>query len=399
MISVAAAEQIILAQADFLGAETAPLDAAHGRVLQAPLIADRDFPPFTRVSMDGIAIAYSAYAGGRRTFPIAGVQAAGAAPLHLNHPGACLEVMTGAVLPTGADTVIRYEDLSIQNGEATIVVEQVRAGQNAHPQGLDRRAGDRLATPGVVLSPGEIGLAATVGQAVLEVARAPRIAVIYTGDELVGVADQPLPHQIRASNGYALRSVLARFGCEVKMHHLPDAPDIIRAQLAAMLDRYDALILSGGVSKGKYDFIPESLQELGVEQLFYKVRQRPGKPFWFGRQPSGPSVFALPGNPVSALMCALRYCVPWVRKAMGLEPFDPLYAVLEEDFSLKPDLTCFLAVSVKSDPLTGQLQAFPVPGRGSGDLANLALTDGFMELPAGTGFYEKGGVYPVYLYR
>ena len=399
MISVSQATQIILDHAASFGEEAVPLEAAAGRVLREDLVADRDFPPFTRVSMDGIAIRYAAFEAGRRRFAIAGTQGAGAPPLTLEEAEQCLEVMTGAVLPVGTDTVIRYEDLEIRDGVAHLTVDEIRQGQNAHPRGLDRSKGDVLVRAGARLTPGEIGVAATIGKSTLQVARRPRIAILYTGDELVSIDETPEPHQIRVSNGFTIRTALAHWQITADQLHLPDEPGIIRERLQSCLQDYDALILSGGVSKGKFDYIPDSLTALGVQQLFHRVKQRPGKPFWFGRQPEGATVFALPGNPVSALMCTLRYVGPWLSKSLGRPAGPSAFAMLAKDYTFKPGMPYFLTVRVQSDPATGRLLAYPLAGRGSGDLANLSDADGFLELPAGDGLFQRGTVFPLYLYR
>ncbi|HRJ13752.1 MAG TPA: molybdopterin molybdenumtransferase MoeA, partial [Saprospiraceae bacterium] len=193
MISASEAFQIVLQHAASFGDEHIPLDRALGRILREPLCADRDFPPFDRVTMDGIAIDFQAFAQGQRQFPIRGIQAAGAPPIHLADPNSALEVMTGAMLPTGANTVIRYEDVEIKDSVAHILTEDVKAGQNIHRQGHDRRAGDVIVPAGRRISPAEIGVAATVGKASLLAARLPKIAILYTGDELVDVETTPLP--------------------------------------------------------------------------------------------------------------------------------------------------------------------------------------------------------------
>ena len=155
------------------------------------------------------------------------------------------------------------------------------------------------------------------------------------------------------------------------------------------------LVLSGGVSKGKYDYLPEALQYIGVEQLFHRVKQRPGKPFWFGKAPNGTLVFALPGNPVSSFMCTRRYLIPFLEKSLIGDISKPQWAVLAEDFRFKPDLTHFLQVELSTNE-KGQLMAKPVEGNGSGDLANLTDANAFMQLPRGKDFFQQGGVYPVF---
>lgn len=398
MISVPEAFRIVLEHAASFGDERIPLDHALGRILREPLCADRDFPPFDRVTMDGIAIDFQAFAKGKRQFPICGIQAAGAPPLHLADPNSALEVMTGAILPAGADTVIRYEDVAIKDGMAQVHTDDVKAGQNVHPQGHDRRAGDVIVPAGRRVSPAEIGVAATVGKASLLVARLPRIAVLYTGDELVEVEHTPLPHQIRVSNAYSIQSLLSPWGIEAQRIHLPDDLEATTAALASALQQFDALILSGGVSEGKFDYVPRALAELGVQQLFHKVAQRPGKPFWFGLSPNGRTVFALPGNPVSVVAGMVRYVLPWLRQSLGLPAAPQERAVLAEDFEFKPHLTYYLQVRVACSE-TGQLIARPLAGKGSGDLANLADADAFLELPQERSSFSAGQVFPLWRYR
>ena len=166
--------------------------------------------------------------------------------------------------------------------------------------------------------------------------------------------------------------------------------------LKQVLETYDVLVLSGGVSMGKLDYVPEILAELGVEKLFHKVSQRPGKPFWFGRHKGG-VVFALPGNPVSTFVGLKRYVIPFLYRSVGVEP-KVVRARLTEDFTFKPDLTYFLQVSLEYND-EGQLMATPAPGHGSGDLANLVNSEAFIELPQGENIYKAGAVFTCYPFR
>ena len=400
MISVQEASNIIQSRIKDFGTEMVPLQQAVGRILVEDIRADRDFPPFTRITMDGIAIQYEAFANGQYSFPIQGIQAAGAPQQTLQNPQACLEAMTGGVLPNNADTIIRYEDVRIEDGVAHLVEGlKIRKGQNAHSQGFDRKTGDVIIKAGRQLSPAEVGVAATVGMAYLKVKRLPTVAIISTGDELVGIEDTPAPHQIRSSNVFAIQSVLAKWGITADPHHIVD--DLVHTQkrLGDLLEKYDALLLSGGVSKGKFDYVPAALEALNVKKYFHRISQRPGKPFWFGEAPDGTMVFALPGNPVSSFMCNLRYFQPWLRESLGLTPSQAIYAQLTADFTFKPDLTYFLQVKTHYDPSTGKLMATPVPGKGSGDLANLADADAFLELPSGRDLFKEGEVYSLIFYR
>ena len=399
MISIEEATKIVLDHSKSYGEEMVPLSEATGRILRQDIHADRDFPPFTRVTMDGIAIRYNAYANGLRKFLIEGMQAAGTPQRTLLNPEGCLEVMTGAILPENTDTVIRYEDVKIENGTARLQANGIQKGQNAHFRAFDRKEGERLIPAGAIISPAEVGVAATVGLPSLKVAKLPTVAIISTGDELVEVEQTPEPHQIRTSNVYTIASTLYRWGIRPDRLHIADDMDATKAKLSACLEQYDVLILSGGVSKGRFDYIPAALNALGVTKLLHKVKQRPGKPFWFGESPNGKIIFALPGNPVSAFMCAMRYLRPWLRKSMGLAPIDHSYAVLAEDFKFKADLTYFLQVRTFVDPDTGRLMAVPAEGHGSGDLANLVDADAFLELPRGKDKFKKGKVFPLIPYR
>lgn len=396
MITVEQATRIILQNALDFNEETIPLHRAAGRILRENLAADRDFPPFDRVSMDGIAIAFEAFAAGQRVFPVEGMQAAGTPHKSLTQKNNCLEVMTGAVLPAHTDTVIRYEDIEMNDGKAVILIEEISKRQNIHGQGTDRRMGDVIVPAGRKISPAEIGIAATIGKSSLRVAGLPKIAVISTGDELIEVEEQPLPHQIRKSNVHTLAAVLSGWGIEASLLHLQDDPAEIREVLGDCLQKFDALILSGGVSMGKFDHVPAVLEQLGVQQLFHKISQRPGKPFWFGKG-ERTVVFAFPGNPVSSFLCMFRYFQPWLRAGWGLPPVETRYATLEEDFFFKPDLTYFL--QVKLNYRDGAIFAKPIAGQGSGDLANLVETDAFLELPKERQVFQKGEVFPVWIFR
>ncbi|WNJ17183.1 molybdopterin molybdotransferase MoeA [Pontibacter sp. G13] len=402
MIAVQQAEQIILATAKRLPVEAHPLVESTGMILQEPLIADRDFPPFDRVMMDGIAIRHADWLNGQRVFRVQGTQYAGAPPMTLEAGTVCLEVMTGAVLPEGADTVIRYEDIEIREGEnsaeAHLADVVIHAGQNVHPKGKDQLAGTALAPSGIKISPAEIALAATIGKSMIEVSRPPRVLIVSTGDELVEVAEQPLPHQIRMSNSYMLEASLREMGIEATRLHVPDERMEIHLALEPYLQSMDAWILSGGVSKGKADYLPEVLSKLGIRQKFHRVAQRPGKPFWFGVHPEGPVVFALPGNPVSTFMGYYRYVRPWIRKSLGMAPVFPIPASLTDDFRFRPSLTHFLQVKAFVDA-QGAWQASPIPGKGSGDLANLLLANGFLELPADRSDFGAGEIFPLWLFR
>lgn len=398
VIKIAEATEIVLSHQLDLTKKQVPLEESIGCLLCEDLKADRDFPPFDRVTMDGIAIRYADFEKGQRQFKIAGLQAAGMPPLTMKDANQCIEIMTGAVLANGTDTIIRYEDLKIENAYAHIQVDQIKDGQNVHRKGTDRKNGDLIVQAGCLISPAEIGVAATIGKTQLSVLQLPRIIIISTGDELVEVAERPLPHQIRRSNVFSIQTAIDQYGTRSDTLHIDDDKEKIEETLKNCLEEYDVIIMSGAVSKGKFDYVPEVLSHLGVEQFFHKVAQRPGKPFWFGKSPSGTMVFALPGNPVSSFMCTHRYVIPWLRASLDLDAMNYKYAKLTSDFSFKPSLQYFLQVKI-SYHQNGEIWAEPIVGKGSGDLANLVDADGFLELPANKNNFNKGEVYPLLMYR
>jgi molybdopterin molybdotransferase len=369
-----------------------------GRVLAETIKADRDLPPFNRVSMDGIAINYADFENGVKIFHIKATQAAGDSPIDIDNVGECIEIMTGAALPESVDTVIRYEDVEIIDGKAALQITEIKKGQNVHMRGADRKQGDVVLTPGRVISPAIISMAASVGETELRVKRKPRVVIVSSGDELVNVAAQPSPYQIRRSNNYMMKAVLAGLGIEAGMVHIPDEPEAIRSTLQQCLVNFDVLLLSGGISMGKFDYIPKVLKELAVEQIFHKVQQRPGKPFWFGKHANGPVVFAFPGNPGATFMCTHRYFIPWLNATLGAKSKSDIYAVLNSDFTFQPQLQYFLQVKLVFAE-DGRLLATPVAGNGSGDFANLADTDAFMELPLSKNEFKKGEAYRVWMFN
>ncbi|MFZ9905477.1 MAG: molybdopterin molybdotransferase MoeA [Steroidobacteraceae bacterium] len=397
MISPSQAEHLIEQQLTCLPIESLPLVQCVGAVLRENIYAERDHPPFDRVSMDGIAIDSAALAAGRREFLIQGVQAAGDAPLTLSSSQHAIEIMTGAVLPQGCDAVVPVEQIRIAAGRASINEGvKVVSRANVHSRGSDCLQGTALLQAGIRLGAPEIAIAAGAGMARIRVSAEPTISVISTGNELIEPGDPIEPHQIRRSNVYGIVAALRRRGLQrIADDHLPDDLDLLRRRLRVHLDTHDVVILSGGVSMGKFDLVPQALADLGVREVFHKVSQRPGKPMWFGIAPSGTAVFALPGNPVSTLVCLARYVVPGLYAAMGESTRMIEKIALSESVTVTAPLTYFMPVKISIDEW-GRPWAAPRPTNGSGDYAALSGTDGFVELPAGPNEYPKGFVTRVY---
>jgi molybdopterin molybdotransferase len=398
MITVEEAERIILSQIEDYGTETVSFEQALGRVLAEDIKADRDLPPFNRVTMDGIAVSYAAIQQGIALFKIKATQAAGDEPVNIDGLNQCIEIMTGAAIAATLDVVIRYEDLEIKDGSAKVLISDIKKGQNIHQKGLDKRQGDVVAKANQYITPAIISLATSVGKAELEVRRLPKIMIISSGDELVDVADTPSDFQIRKSNNYTIKAVLKQHGVNADMMHIPDSLLITKQQIQYCLESYDVILLSGGISMGKFDYVPQALESLNVKKLFHKVQQRPGKPFWFGKHEDGALVFAFPGNPVATFMCLHRYFLLWLNATLGLPLKPPIYAQLADDFVFLPQLKYFLQVKL-SFTEQAVLSAQPVVGNGSGDFANLADTDAFMELPSNTNDFKQGEIFKVILFK
>lgn len=398
MILVEEADKIIQAHVRDFGTEPIEFQKSLGRILAEDLSADRDMPPFNRVTLDGIAVNHTALAGGNFVFRLRGTQAAGDLPLSTTKQDECIEIMTGAVLPETLDTVIGYEDLEINDGLATVTKSDLQKGNGIHFQGSDKKEKDILVTAGHLISPVTMSLAASIGKTRLLVKKLPKVVIITSGDELVAVDQTPYPQQIRRSNSYMLAAALAKYQVKTELWHIPDNMAVTKAKISEALVSFDVIIMSGGVSMGKFDFVYRALEEMAVEKLLHKVRQRPGKPFWFGKHETGALIFALPGNPVSAFLCLTRYCIPWLKTCLGVKTEPNVTALLNEDFSFSPSLQYFLQVQLQLDA-HGQLWATPAEGNGSGDFANLTLADAFMELPMEQNNFVKGTAFTIWPFK
>lgn len=379
MISVQKASQIIKQKLIFEMSKTTEA-----------VVADRNYPPFDRIMMDGIAVCFLTYEKGIRQFPIAGIQAAGFAAKELIDKSSCIEVMTGAPLPIGSDLVIPYEHLEILNGVAHIVKEQLRSKmENIHLKGSDCLKGDVVLEAGVYLNGPHQGICASMGTSP-QISNSTRVLIISTGDELVEIDEQPLEHQIRRSNAHALKKSLELNGfTDVTLNHLKDDPKMVADHYLNATSKYDVMIYSGGVSKGKFDYLPNVWSDLGVTKHLHEVAQRPGKPLWFGTdEKNKTTVIGLPGNPVSSLVCLHRYVIPGRM----------MFARLSEEIVFKKDLTYFVPVKIeyKED---GTVWALPLKIKNSGEFTALAGSDGFIELPAEKSVFSTGEAFAFWPWR
>jgi len=397
VLTTSEALQAVLAAAPTFPAASVDAANATGRILRQIIRAERSQPPFDRVMMDGIAIAWSDYEGGQRRFPIQAMQAAGDELLSLES-GQCIEIMTGASLPLNANCIVPVEQISVADGSAEVAADyEVKKDRFVHPHGSDFAKGAHLLTPGKRISPLDIAIIASCGETQVDVASDPVIRVISTGNELIAAGQAIEPQQIRMSNGPSVLSLLESHSYKRTEHdHIVDNIDVLRERLSSHLAEADVMVLSGGVSMGKADYVPRVLADLGVETVFHKVSQRPGKPLWFGKGPDDQLVFALPGNPVSALVCCRQYVIPALDKASGASEKPPEFAAIASNVSFKPALTCFQPVKLMSSA-AGQTLALPVKTNTSGDFASLSATDGYVELARDRSEFPAGS--PVVLHR
>jgi len=391
------AQEAIEARITPLPAESRPLEHCIGATLRQHVYAERDNPPFDRVCMDGIAVNSDTLSRGLSRFAIEATQPAGAPAVTLANADNAVEVMTGAMLPHGTDCIIPLEEYELTGNIAALRAGTVGTPyRNVQRRGSDSEPGVPMLTAGARLGPPEIAVVASAGLASVQVSREPRFMVISTGDELVEPGQPIAEHQVRRSNAYAVVAALRKRGFEkVGNDHIPDEAQRLHAHLAQHLADNDVLILSGGVSKGKFDFVPQVLKSLAVEEVFYQVAQRPGMPLWFGVGPAGQAVFGLPGNPVSTLVCLIRYVVPAMTAAMGTRRTAPEPISLAAPVKFYRQFAYFLPVSVRYDE-RGRALAVPQPTNGPGDFLALTQSDGFVELPPRSEPFPEGFVCPLY---
>lgn len=389
--------------------ERVDLARAAGRLLAGPLHADDDQPLFPRSTRDGYACR-AAEASAHIALPVAGSTHAGEAPAGPLPPGTAWEIMTGAPVPENADCVVMLEHVEkVDNSIRLLPPRTIQPGDNVVAQGAQGRRGDELLAPGVALGPAQIALAASCGYASLEVFVRPRVAILTTGDELVAIDATPGPGKIRNSNAPMLAALVARSGGEPVV--LPTAADTAEALDAALAKalQADMLLISGGVSAGKYDLVEPALGGLGARFHFTGVKIQPGKPLVFGeipragKSPTAQVFFGLPGNPISTAATFLLFATPIVAALAGSRETHPRFVLAhlsrDTDRKGKPGLTRFLPARCIFDPSLNQPpQVAAVPWHGSGDLTAFAQSNCFLVIPEDASVLEAGSTVRVLLH-
>ena len=410
MIDLAAAIALVESTARPLPPRRQRLLDAVGRRLAAGVVTDCDSPPWDRAMMDGFAVRnadFAAVPGGAAAnaveLDVVVDLAAGDVTQLVVRDGCCARIMTGAPLPPGAEAVVPIE-CAIDGtagvpagGRVRLADPRFRTGQHVARQGAAFRCGQEVLAAGTVLRAAEIGLAAEAGATHVVAEPRVRVAILQTGSELVDCDREPAFGQTRNSNGPMLAAAVSLLGGEpIPLGIATDKPEAIRAAVAQGLAA-DMLLLSGGVSAGDLDLVPEILRQCGVEKVFHKVRLKPGKPVWFGRLARGDGeagtlVFGLPGNPASSLVCFELFARPAIQILAGL-PRDVWHlpramAVLTAVAKAAPDRPVYLPCRIGH--VDGELTATPLPWTGSSDLLGLAEAQGLIALPAGGGRFEAG---------
>jgi molybdopterin molybdotransferase len=376
------------------GLERVPLGGAAGRVLAEDVAADRDQPPFPRSTRDGFACRAPDLAAG--PLRVMGQIRAGESWTGGSvGPGEAVEIMTGAGVPAGADCVAMIEHVVLAAGQISMAgPREMVPGENVVPAGAEARAGDVVVSAGSRLGVRSIAAAASCGAAELVVFRQPRVAILATGDELVEVAENPLPHQIRNSNSYSLAAqVVAAGGEPVLFPIVRDDPQVTREAIL-LAAGCDLLLLTGGVSMGKFDYVEEALLAEGAEFFFTGARIQPGKPVVFGKLPKQ-YFFGLPGNPISTMVTFALFAAPLLRALGGETEGAAKFSLarLEEEVQVKPGLTRFLPARVESDVRGARVQR--IAWQGSGDLAAAARANGFLVVPESAERVKAGEVVSV----
>ena len=383
LISIELAREKVLAAVRTLGPEEVALGAALGRVLAEDVESAIDVPPFDNSAMDG----YAVIAGGEAELEVIDESRAGRPAAARLRPGTAIRVSTGAALPSGTTAVVPVE--RTERAGDRVRVEASEEGANLRRAGEDVRAGDAILRRGTVVGPAELGVAASVGRGRLACARRPRVAVLVTGDELVEPGEQLGPGRIYSSNAFVLSALVERAGAELTVREtVADSAESTRAAFAGALDSVDVVCVSGGVSVGPHDHVKPALRELGVEEHFWGVRLRPGKPTWFGTR-GRTLVFGLPGNPVSAMVTFVLFVRPALAALQGAATeATRVHAVLEENVRQNPVREHAVRVTLTSGD--DGWRAVTTGAQGSHVLTSMLGAHGLALVPAGDGELSAG---------
>lgn len=379
MIHYQEAQQIILAQAKPFATESIALSNVLGRTLAETIVADRDYPPFNRSTMDGFAFNYEDFEKGIKQYKIIDTIFAGSTTNKVLQQGECFKIMTGASVPISANVVIRKEDTSVADNLLTLHIEACKPFQNIAKQGEDITAATNIITDNTICTPAVISVLAALGKSEVTVKRLPSVSIFTTGNEIVPVETNPIDTvQIRNSNQYLLKALLQQWQIQPSIcKHLQDDKAALTAAFKEALPS-DIIIINGGVSAGDADYVPEVLASLGVQLLFHKIAIRPGKPLWCGKLPNGGLVFALPGNPFSCMVTFQLFIKPYLLACFDLpqQPFLQLPLAISKAKNVGLDE--FFPAQIHAAPM----RIIPLHFKTSGDVKATLFADGIALHPA-----------------
>ena len=392
MTSADQALQLVLENVTPLGVERVPILDALGRVIAEEIRSPRDIPGFDNSAMDGYAVRAADVARASASNParlrVLGTVAAGAMPATGVETGAAMRTMTGAPVAQGADAIVPVEQTRA-DGDWVEILSAAEPHAFVRPRGEDLREGELVMEPGKRLGAADLGMLASLNRSMIEVYRAPRVAIMTTGDELVDVDQRPAGAQVVNSSAYALAGAVREAGGQTAILKVArDRPEEIRARLAEAF-AFDAALTTGGVSVGQFDHVKGALDELGLRQIFHGVAQRPGRPLKFGLV-GGRPIFGLPGNPVSTMVCFYLYARPALLKMGGRRDLGlPRVAVrCAVDIRTAKDLTEFVRVRLRREG--GEFYATPTGNQGSGILSSLSRADALLIGPADATVLKAG---------
>ena len=387
MISVAEAIQIVRQQTRLLPTERVRLEHVLNRILAEDIIADSDLPPFDRAQMDGYAVRAEETGAAPVRLRIVGESAAGRGWHHELKEGEAVRIMTGAPVPTGADSVQQVElTHELKDGTVVELLETVELGKSIAKRGAEIQAGETVLQSGAIINAAMMAVLAAFGYAEVTVAQRPRAGVLATGTELVSVNEKPGQDQIRDSNNYSIAAYAQLTGALVERLPLArDETSVLTHQIAEAAEKCDVVVTSGGVSMGVYDVTKAALHELGAEIFFERVALRPGKPTVFARLPNGTLVFGLPGNPVSVAVTFNLFARTALLAMQGANEPALKYdsALLARSVKGNVDRESYLPAQLTTND-DGELIAFPLKWGGSSDFVAFALTTALLIVPAGT---------------
>lgn len=366
-----------------------PLSQAVGKFTSNPVFAPMNVPSFDNSGMDGYAFAWDDLGESRK---LAQVVQAGVNPDFTLEKGTAVRIFTGAPVPRGADTVVQQEWVTVIGDTIFFELEKLVKGMHVRKAGSQCQTGELILNSGTQVTPGTIGLLASLGIEQVEVFRSPNVSIILTGDEIIEIGQALQPGQIYNANGPALIAYLSQMGItEVKVLKVKDEKSEVTRVIGEALEASDVVLLTGGISVGDYDFVKGSLAENGVLQLFYKVKQKPGKPIFAGVK-GEKMIFALPGNPASVLTCFIQYVKPFLLRLLGnADAWNaPVYFPIASDFNKKAPLTFFLKAKLDNG------RVIILPAQESFNLLSFGIADGVVEIPQELEHVEAGSLVAFY---